>query len=128
MRLLLDSHILLAIPRRDLSRFGSAIDLLLKSPANEKVVSAASFWELAVKHRLKKLDLIVPPDRLPGYFQSLGYDLLDVRAGHAVESLAVAPDTRDPFDNLLLAQCQCEGLRLVTADRILTSHPLAWRP
>jgi PIN domain nuclease of toxin-antitoxin system len=128
MRLLLDSHILLAIQKRDVSRYGAAIDLLLRASGNDKFVSAASLWELSIKHRLKKLDLIVSPDKLPGYFQALGYDLLDVKTRHAVENLVVSPNTRDPFDNLLLAQCQCEGLQLVTVDRILVNHPLAWRP
>jgi len=128
LRLLLDSHVLLAIQKRETSRYGAAIDLLLRSQGNDKFVSAASLWELAIKYRLKKLDLIVSPENMPGYFQSLGYDLLDVQTRHAVERLAVSSNTRDPFDNLLLAQCQCEGLRLVTVDRILAAHPLAWRP
>ena len=33
--------------------------------------------------------------------------------------------TRDPFDRMLLAQCQVEGLRLLTIDRALVAHPLA---
>ena len=37
------------------------------------------------------------------------------------------PQTRDPFDRLLLGQCQVENLRLVTLDRALAAHPLAWR-
>ena len=37
------------------------------------------------------------------------------------------PPTRDPFDRLLLAQCAVDNLRLVTVDRALAGHPLAWR-
>jgi PIN domain nuclease of toxin-antitoxin system len=127
MRLLLDSQVLLAIVHKDVTaKLGAAIDLLLRSP-NEKVVSAASLWEIAIKHRLSKLDLLLPLDRLPGYFQSLDYDLLAVDHRHAVEDLFHPPDTKDPFDRLLLAQCQVEGMRLVTTDRALKLHPLAWR-
>ena len=37
------------------------------------------------------------------------------------------PQTRDPFDRLLLAQCAVEGLRLVTRDRALAKHRLSWK-
>ena len=128
MRLLLDSHVLLAVVRHEVTaKLGSAIDLLLKSP-NEKVVSAASLWEIAIKYRLSKLELVLPPNRLPGYFQSLGYRLLAVDPQHAVEDLLDQPGTKDPFDRLLLAQCQVEGMRLVTTDRALRHHSLAWHP
>jgi PIN domain nuclease of toxin-antitoxin system len=52
---------------------------------------------------------------------------LNVDHRHAVEALEELPPTRDPFDRLLLAQCQVEGMRLVTLDRALARHPLAWR-
>ena len=56
------------------------------------------------------------------------YTLLCVDHHHAVTDLVDQPDTRDPFDRMLLAQCQVEELRLVTTDRVLKEHPLAWRP
>jgi len=44
---------------------------------------------------------------------------------HALAAVDPEPATRDPFDRMLLAQCQIEGLRLVTIDRSLVSHSLA---
>jgi PIN domain nuclease of toxin-antitoxin system len=44
---------------------------------------------------------------------------------HALASVEPEPATRDPFDRMLVAQCQIEGLRLLTIDRALVSHPLA---
>ncbi len=127
MRLLLDSHILLAVTRRQAASLGRAIEALFDAPDHEKIVSAASLWEIAIKHRLAKLQLDMPLERLPEYFTSLGYGLLDVSHHHAIEELHEVPSTRDPFDRLLLAQCQLEGMRLVTLDRALARHPLAWR-
>jgi len=129
MRLLLDSQVLLAVVRKDVAaKLGSAIDLLLRSPANDKIISAASLWEIAIKHRLSKLHFALPLEDFPGYFTSMGFDLLAVDHRHAIERLANELQTRDPFDRLLLAQCQVEGLLLVTIDRALKIHPLAWRP
>src|ERR1041385_5789759 len=98
MRLLLDSQVLLAVVHDEVAaKLGAAIDLLLKSP-NEKVVSAASFWEIAIKHRLSKLQLLLPLDSLPGYFQALEYEFLAIDDRHAIEDLVHQPDTKDPFD------------------------------
>jgi PIN domain nuclease of toxin-antitoxin system len=127
MRLLLDSQIILAFARHDVAKCGAVIDLLLKSPANEKIASVASLWEIAIKYRLGKLELALPLSTFPSFIRSLGFEILDVNERHALEDLAAQPNTRDPFDRLLLAQCQVENMRLVTTDRVLAIHPLAWR-
>ena len=127
MRLLLDSHILLAITRGQAASLGRAIVSLLDTRDHKKIVSVASLWEVAIKHRLSKLALRMPLHDLPDYFISLEYSLLDISYQHAIEELIEVPPTRDPFDRLLLAQCQLEGMRLVTLDRALAAHPLAWR-
>jgi PIN domain nuclease of toxin-antitoxin system len=127
VRLLLDSHVLLAITHREVAKLGAAIDLLVKSDANEKIVSVASLWEIAIKHRLGKLSLLLPLSKFPDYFVSLGFTVLSIDYRHALQELAEPPATNDPFDRLLLGQCEVEGLRLVTRDRALAKHPLAWR-
>lgn len=123
MRLLLDSHIMLAVTRRSLGAFMAVVE----SQDDEKFVSAASLWEIAIKHRLAKLHLDMLIEDFPLYFETLGCTLLPVTPAHAIERLEVLPPTNDPFDRMLLAQCQLEGLRLVTTDRALIGHPLAWR-
>ena len=83
---------------------------------------------LAEAHgRVLREDVLAPED-LPDYFQAEGMVLLAIDHRHAVTAVDPAPDTRDPFDRMLLAQCAVEGLRLVTIDRVLAAHPLAWRP
>jgi len=128
MRLLLDSHILLAIVRDSVSDFGPEIALMVRSRDHELFASAASLWEIAIKVRLGKLDAGMHLGDLPGYYLSAGMNLLAVDHRHAVSALATQPATRDPFDRMLLAQCEVEGLQLITVDRVLAAHPLAWRP
>jgi PIN domain nuclease of toxin-antitoxin system len=127
MRLLLDSHILLAVTENEIFKYGAKIGALVKSPANEKMVSVASLWEIAIKHGLGKLSFTLPLERFAPYFEELGFDILQITPLHAVELLHVEPGTSDPFDRLLLAQCQIENMRLVTVDRSLADHPLVWR-
>jgi PIN domain nuclease of toxin-antitoxin system len=128
MKLLLDTHIALALVHREMSRYGASIETLVQAPEHDRVVSAATLWETAIKHRLGKLALRLPLKAIPDFLTALGVTLLAIDQRHAVEDLKVSPHTRDPFDKLLLAQCQVDGMRLVTADRALVSHPLSWQP
>ena len=59
------------------------------------------------------------------YFEALGLAILAIELNHVIASADPEPETRDPFDRLLLAQCQVENLRLVTVDRALVNHRLA---
>ena len=127
MRLLLDSHILLAFQRRDPIIANATIDRIVRSPDSNLSVSTASLWEIALKHRLGKLALEVQIEELPDLCLSWDFELVSIDHRHAVAELKEQPQTRDPFDRLLLAQCQVEGMRLVTLDRVLARHPLAWR-
>lgn len=126
MRLLLDSNIVVPFSRQELRDLSAKINLLLQSPNNDIFVSAASLWEIAIKTRLGKLDPLVPLHDLPGYFAAFGFGILPIDAHHVLADLDDVPETRDPFDRLLLAQCQLEDMRLVTTDRKLMAHPLAW--
>src|SRR5258708_15945474 len=89
--------------------------------------SVASLWEIAIKVRLRKLALGVSPTLLPELMQRIGLQLIAINHHHVLTVVEPEPNTRDPFDRLLLAQCLIENLRLVTIDRALITHPLAWR-
>ena len=127
MRLLLDTNIIVPLARRELERVSAPAHLLLSAGLNEVFVSAASLWEIAIKVRIGKLDTMLALERLGDFCMGLGHSLLSVTPEHAVAELDNETSTRDSFDRLLLAQCQVEGMRLVTLDRALARHPLAWR-
>ncbi len=91
-------------------------------------LSVTSLWEIAIKFRLGKLPLSVGLADLPQVAERFGIGILPIAVEHVVVELQQAPPTNDPFDRLLLAQCQVEGLRLVTVDRALIDHPLAALP
>jgi PIN domain nuclease of toxin-antitoxin system len=116
--LLLDTHILLGLFDEEPTDFG---DLSL-------MVSVASLWEIAIKVRIGKLDLGFPIDDLADFTTSLGCTLLPISVAHVMADVVPWPSTKDPFDRLLLAVCDVESLKLVTKDRSLASHPLAWHP
>jgi len=124
MRLLLDTHVLLALIEDRLVGLPAPVEDLLKDPDSEHHLSAASLWEIAIKSRLGKLRLTPRLSLLPELLDGLGIRIVAINEHHALATVEPEPATRDPFDRMLLAQCQVEGLRLVTVDRALASHPM----
>ncbi len=82
------------------------------------VLSAASVWEVAIKHRLGKLP--VAPALFRDRMIAAGAELLMVSDAHAIETAALPRHHDDPFDRMLIAQARVEKLRAVSADK-------AWR-
>ncbi|NNU49720.1 type II toxin-antitoxin system VapC family toxin [Rhizobium sp. WYCCWR 11279] len=127
MRLLLDTHIVLAILRKDVRQRFPEIATLLGDSKTEGFVSVASLWETAIKARLGKLDPGMPLEDIARSLEEIGLILLRIEIQHVITAADPEPETRDPFDRLLLAQCKVEGLQLATVDRLLVDHPLALR-
>lgn len=112
MRLLLDTHALLwslTEPRK--LRGGTRA--ALADAHNDVFVSAVSGWEIAVKRALGKLEA---PDDLEAGFRQQGFLPLDLTFRHAEQAGALPPHHGDPFDRMLVAQAQVEGLVVVTRD------------
>lgn len=126
MRLLLDTHIALWA-LADSPRLSPKARALLDDPDNECWVSSASAWELAIKVRLGKHRMKYSLAELEGAIAEAGFQALPVTIRHALAIEGIDTPHADPFDRLLLAQCQVETLRLLTADKLLIGLPLAIR-
>ncbi len=124
--LLLDTHIVLGLIGSGDQAIPPTIRRVVEAADAGRTVSVASIWEIAIKHRLGRLRLTTDPGTLPALFVGIGLSLLPIDHRHALAAVEPEPATRDPFDRLLLGQCQVEGMRLVTIDRVLAAHPLAW--
>ena len=127
MRLLLDSHILLGIAGKA-PQLPFHLQNLINDSNSSIHVSTATLWELAIKSRLRKLDPGFDLMDAPALLAEAGYILLDIGHTHVFADIRLEPNTRDPFDRLLLGVCAAEDLKFVTLDRALADHPLAWRP
>ena len=90
---------------------------------NSCLVSVASVWEVAIKHRLGKLP--VAPASFRDHCLQSGGTLLPVLDSHAIETSALPRIHDDPFDRLLIAQARLEGLMAVSADRHWPSYDVS---
>lgn len=116
MRLLLDTHTLLWWWKDD-PRLSRRAATAIADEANIVLVSAASAWEIATKHRIGKLPGAGPAlRRFSELIVADGFDHLAVNHQHALRAGGFASDHRDPFDRMLAAQSIIEGAMLVTDD------------
>jgi PIN domain nuclease of toxin-antitoxin system len=83
------------------------------------VVSAASVWEIAIKVAAGRL---VAPGDVPAALEASGFVLLDITPRHGVAAGHLPLHHKDPFDRMLAAQAQVEGLTLVTADEAMRAY------
>jgi PIN domain nuclease of toxin-antitoxin system len=123
MKLLLDTCAFLWIVA-DAPQLSPRARALFRSPENEVYLSAASAWEIAIKHALGRLPLPRPPERF----------LPEMREAHGIEPLPIDEEStlhisrlptlhRDPFDRLLVSQAIVHGLSILSPDPLVTQYP-----
>ncbi len=122
MRLLLDTHAFLWWLDGD-RRLPARARVAIGAPGNEVFVSAASVWEITTKARLGRLPgaLEVAAD-VPAAILGQGFVGLPTTVLHAQRAGTLGGEPRDPFDRMLIAQAQSEGVSLVSNERVFDAH------
>jgi PIN domain nuclease of toxin-antitoxin system len=129
VRLLLDTHEVLALLDDLYARIPRSHLEAIADPRNDVLISVASLWEIAIKARRGRLPLKIDLAFIPDQIRTApGLSLLDISSRHVLADIDPKPSTNDPFDRLLLAVADVEAARLLTVDRELAGHPLAWKP
>lgn len=121
MRLLIDTHILIwqfIDDPRMTQKFRTIVD----DPSNEKVVSDASFWEMAIKVSQGRLKLKISD--VEREIAENGYERLPIKADHIRVIETLPRHHRDPFDHLLIAQAMVERIPVLTADEQFGAYPI----
>ena len=116
---LLDTHVFLWW-LFDAPELSSTVRNTLADPSRRVLVSSASAWEIATKVRLGKLpEAKVLAEDLQGWIERAGFAELPMSVAHAQRAGSWALAHRDPFDRMLAAQSEIEGLALVSKDPAL---------
>ena len=128
MNLLLDTHTILWALADDEEKLSRRAKEAILSPGNQKFVSLASAWELAVKISISKLSFEGGVDNFMQQVDSSHFLMLPIDRTHIARVESLPFHHRDPFDRLLVASALCEGLAIVTADENMPAYgvPCIW--
>jgi len=121
MRLLLDTNALIwafSDPQR-LSEYARET---ISDGENDVLVSVVSVWEIGVKRAKRKLDM---PGDLEAMIATKRFDPLPLTIRHALAVESLPSEHHDPFDRMLIAQAQVDGLTMVTSDRAMRHYPIS---
>ena len=120
MRLLLDTHVVLLWFHGD--PLSPETEREIADPDAEVFVSSASVWEAAIKAQTGKLTV---KGDLAAQVGLDGFVELPIRFSHGVAAARLPKHHGDPFDRMLVAQAQLEGLTIVTRDPVFDNYSVA---
>nr|WP_211113429.1 type II toxin-antitoxin system VapC family toxin [Azospirillum endophyticum] len=122
--MLLDSHVLLWLAADD-PKLGPTVRMVIADGSSTVLASIASLWELTIKVGLGKLTLPAGFHRL---LAENGLTILPIDVRHIDRLDRLPRHHGDPFDRMLIAQAQADGLTLVSADRTIRLYdvPVLW--
>jgi len=118
--LLLDTHVLLWALGEP-AKLAPAVRAEIESPDSNVFVSAASSWEISIKRGLGKLET---PDDLEDQLQLKRFTELPVHFRHVAVLARLPTLHRDPVDRMLVAQCLCDDLVMVSHDEQVLAYPV----
>ena len=117
MRVLLDTHAFLWWTTRNGALLSDRARDLLADGETQVAFSIVSAWEIAIKAGAGRLELPLPADQyVPDRLRKHGFELLAIDLAHALHAGSLPRIHADPFDRMLVAQAQVEGIPLITAD------------
>lgn len=122
MNILFDTQLLIWMAREP-ARLPDTARQMIADLDNALHFSAASIWEIAIKHGRNRADFQFDPRKLRLNLLDQDFREIAITGDHAVIVADLPPIHKDPFDRLLLAQAMTEGLTLLTTDAQLARYP-----
>jgi PIN domain nuclease of toxin-antitoxin system len=124
MRFLLDTHTFIWFVT-DSSRLSIRVKQIIEDDYNEKILSVASIWEMAIKHSVGKLSFSIPfPQFIEQEMRLNSMDLLPIEISY-INIISTLPlHHRDPFDRLLISQAIVENMPILSVDIAFDAYPI----
>ena len=123
MKVLADTHLILWALTGD-AKLPEEARVIMANATNSVFCSAASVWEVAIKHMSRPDKIMMSGSDMIAKCQQAGFVFLPIQPNHiqALEKLIKrddAPPHNDPFDRILIAQAKAEGMMLITHDSLI---------
>lgn len=124
MRVLLDTHAFLWFVLGD-AQLSRTARRHIEDPGNEKLISPASYWEIAIKISLKRYTLSQPYETfMQQGITDNGFLILAIEPQHTAVLTSLPFHHRDPFDRLIIAQAMVEQIPVISGDAAFAAYPV----
>lgn len=126
MDYLLDTHTFLWFINGDPELSKNARNII--ENGSSKYISIATFWEIAIKVNIGKLELDMPFAELKVHAAKNGFELLPITFEHTNQLLNLPFHHKDPFDRIIISQAYCDNLTVISRDINFEKYgmKLAW--
>lgn len=123
MKLLLDTHSLIWFLNGD-EKLTTKVKNAIEDPKNEKFVSVASIWEIAIKISLDKFRFPRGFKNFLSLIEDNGFEMVPITMEHALILSTLDFIHRDPFDRLMISQCKANNMILATKDEFIKKYQI----
>ena len=123
MNILLDTHALIWFLEGD-DKLSDVAIKHIENPINQKYISIVSYWEMAIKISLNKLELSSTLPETIKTIEKLPIELLTIKPEHTLQLSSLPFHHKDPFDRMLIAQAWVEEMPILSKDEHFSSYPM----
>ncbi len=122
MNILLDTHAFLWFIT-DNPMLSSSARILIENINNDRFISLASIWEIAIKTSLNKLEIAKPfSEFIPNQLKQNYINLLPINISHLIKVAELPFHHRDPFDRLMISQSLIERIPIISKDTVFDDY------
>ena len=127
MDLLIDTHVLIWFITDDI-KLPPKMRQIIENIENDCFVSIATYWEIAIKHSLGRLDLNSGLENIFQIIEETGFEILPITVNQILNNARLEFHHKDPFDRIIIAQAISENLSMITKDEQFKEYkvPLIW--
>ena len=127
MGYLIDTHAIIWFITND-SKLPAEIREIMKDSVNKRFASIVSYWEIAIKFSLGRLDLNADLETIFDLINKTGFEILPVEQNHIISASKLEFHHNDPFDRLLIGQAISENFTIITKDAVFKKYdiPVQW--
>jgi len=121
MNYLLDTHTLIWFLNGD-SELSVKSRMIIEDPENNKFVSIASIWEIAIKISLNKFKFEKGFKKFLELIERNGFEIMPISVEHALAVSSLKFIHRDPFDRVIVSQALTDNMTIVTKDKTIVKY------
>jgi len=125
MNYLLDTHAIIWLVK-DSDKMPQKLKEIVKDPRNNIAICTISFWEIAIKMSIGKMEKNIDLNNVISELRKNGFDFFQIEYEY-LKGLSKLPFIhKDPFDRLIIATAIAENMTIISVDENIQKYDVSW--